>query len=254
MVKSEKNTKERNSKRPLWMTLAAVLLLATGTVSTTSCHNQPKPEETEQDSAITDKQKLADLEAEKAIAEKEYADALQAAEQAQAEADQKAKIAKKKGTKEAKAEADEAQKKADELKADADAKGEKVKQLDMEITHLKMKLAGVEEETDTPQTTPANTDKKSAVSTDKQTTNKTENPKVTEERLQKDFESIIASWKNGKNSKQKANQFCTGTLGLKMRNNDPYSMMEQHFKSLDKEQKSEMITQMRNFKFSSDKE
>lgn len=237
----------------MWVTVTAMLLFAAATLSLTSCHNQPKPENTEQDSTITDEQKLAELEAQKAVADKEYADALQAAEQAQAEADQKATIAKKKGTKEAKAEADEAQKKADELKADADAKGERVKQLDTEITQLKMKLAGVEEETDTPQTTPANTDKKSAVSTDKQTTNKTENPKVTEERLQKDFESIIASWKNGKNSKQKANQFCTGVLGLRMKNNDPYTTLEQHFKSLDNDKKSEMINLMRNFKFTGDK-
>ena len=135
------------------------------------------------------------------------------------------------------------------------AKGEKVKQLESEISQLKMKLAGEDEESETPQTTAtAKPEKKSVVNTEKKTTTLTENPKVTEERLQKDFETIIANWKNGKNSKQKANQFCTGTLGLKIRNNDPYAMMEQHFKSLDKDKKSEMVNDMRNFKFTSDKE
>ena len=253
MITSEKNIKKGNHKRQLWMTLAAVLLLAAVTVLQTSCHNQPKPENTEQDSTITDEQKLADLEAKKAVAEKEYAEALQAAEKAQAEADRKAKIAKKKGTKEAKSEAEEAQKKADELKADADAKGERVKQIDMEIA--KLKQTDEDEETDTPQTTAAaKKDKKSTANKDEKTTNNTESPKVTEASLQKDFETISTKWKNGKNSKQKANQFCTGTLGLRIKNNDPYTAMEQHFKSLDKESKSEMINLMRNFKFSSDEE
>lgn len=242
-------------KSQLMIALVTIMMLGAGTVSLTSCHNQPKPEETEQDSTITDEQKLADLEADLAIAQKEYDDALKLANNAQSEADQKAKIAKKKGTKEAKAEAEEAQKKADELKADANAKGEKVKQLESEISQLKMKLAGEDEESETPQTTAtAKPEKKSVVNTEKKTTTLTENPKVTEERLQKDFETIIANWKNGKNSKQKANQFCTGTLGLKIRNNDPYAMMEQHFKSLDKDKKSEMVNDMRNFKFTSDKE
>ena len=255
MIRSKKNTNTANIKRPLWISLAVALLLAAATMSLTSCHNQPKPEETEQDSTISNEQKLADLEAQKAVAEKEYAEALQAAEKAQAEADQKAKIAKKKGTKEAKAEADEAQKKADKLKADADAKGARVDELDEEIIQLKMIMAGVDEETYTPKTeNAAKKEKKSAVNTENKTKNSSESQKVTEASLQKDFETILAKWKNGKNSKQKANQFCTGTLGIRIKNNDPYTTLEQNFKSLDKENKSEMINHMRNFKFSSDEE
>ena len=251
MVTTEKNALKTNRKSLLTTTLSAVLMLATATVSLTSCHNQPKPENTEQDSAITNEQKLAKLEADLEIAQKEYYDALKLADDAQAEADHKAKIAKKKGTKEAKAEAKEAQKKADELKADADAKGEKVKELESEISQLKMELDDEEEETETPTTTPK-TEKKAVADNEKKTTDNTGTPKLSKERLQKDFETISTKWKNGKNSKQKANQFCTGTLGLKLRNNDPYAMMEQHFKSLDNEKKSEMIELMRNFKFSSD--
>ena len=251
MVTSEKNTLKGNYKSPLWITLSAMLLLAAATVSLTSCHNQPKPEETEQDSAITDEQKLADLEAEKAVAEKEYADALQAAEQAQADANQKAKIAKKKGTKEAKAEADEAQKKADELKADADAKGERVKQLDMEITQLKMKLAGDEGSIDEDDAT---IDQKANTNKNKKKNNPAENDKLKGEKLSKDFHTILNNWKNGKNSMQKANQFCTGTIGIRIKNNDPYTTLEQHFNGLDNDKKSEMINHMRNFKYTGDKE
>lgn len=252
MVTSEKNALKTNRKSQLMITLAAMLLLATATVSLTSCHNQPKQENTEQDSAITNEQKLAKLEADLEIAQKEYYDALKLADDAQAEADHKAKIAKKKGTKEAKAEAKEAQKKADELKADADAKGEKVKELESEISQLKIEMEDEVEETKTPTTATPKTEKKAVADNEKKTTDNTETPKLSKERLQKDFETISTKWKNGKNSKQKANQFCTGTLGLKLRNNDPYTMMEQHFKSLDNEKKNEMIEQMRNFKFSSD--
>lgn len=252
MVTSEKNTLKGNYKRPLWITFAAVLMLAATTLSMTSCHNQPKPEDTKQDSTITDEQKLADLEAEKAVAEKEFAAALQAAEQAQADADQKAKIAKKKGTKEAKAEADEAQKKADELKADADAKGKRVKQLDMEISQLKMKLAGDEGSIDEDD---AAADQKATVDKNKKKNNITEeNDKLKGEKLSKDFHTILNNWKNGKNSMQKANQFCTGTIGIRIKNNDPYTTLEQHFNGLDNDKKAEMIDHMRNFKYTGDKE
>ena len=77
--------------------------------------------------------------------------------------------------------------------------------------------------------------------------------RLKEEQVMKDFRSIITSWKNGKNSKQRANQFCTGELGLRT-GSDPYRTLENHFKSLNLNKKTEMVNNMRVFKYTGDKD
>ena len=77
--------------------------------------------------------------------------------------------------------------------------------------------------------------------------------RLKEEQVMKDFRSIITSWKNGKNSKQRANQFCTGELGLRT-GSDPYRTIENHFKSLNLNKKTEMVNNMRVFKYTGDKD
>ena len=77
--------------------------------------------------------------------------------------------------------------------------------------------------------------------------------RLKEEQVMKDFRSIITSWKNGKNSKQRANQFCTGELGLRT-GSDPYRTIENHFKSLNINKKTEMVNNMRVFKYTGDKD
>ncbi len=247
-----KNIFKNKQKNTLTLTLAAALLFAAVTLLFSACHNQPQPENTED--SITDTQTLADLEAQLATAKQDYADAMKQADSAQAIAGQKAAIAKKKGTKQAKTDAEEAQKQADQLKADADEKGERVKQLEMEISQLKMKLSG-EEETSAEQAPAITADNGNTANQNTENASaKKANSAQAEAQIAKDFEAILNQWKNGKNSTQKANQFCTGALGIKIANKDSYATIEQHFNSLDNNQKNDLVEQMRNFKFTGDKE
>ncbi len=66
----------------------------------------------------------------------------------------------------------------------------------------------------------------------------------------------MSNWKSGKNSKQKANQFCTGELGHGLKaGSDPFKTIENHFKSLTSNKKrSEMIKKMDEFHYSGDKD